>query len=215
MGMNVAVVDYGVGNLFSVSRALEKVGATFVVTDSAVKIEAATHLILPGVGAFRDGMRGLQERKLVGPIERYGRSGRPFLGICLGMQMLFEWSEEFGRQEGLALMPGGVVAIPSTGVDGLRHKIPHIGWNELLVPAGRHGWEGTPLGNVKPGTSVYFVHSFTAAPSRPPDRLADCQYDGRVLSAAVCHANLFGCQFHPEKSGQAGLSILATFIQLA
>jgi glutamine amidotransferase len=213
MSTRVTVVDYGLGNLFSVSRALEQIGATVEVTDSAGTIEAATHLVLPGVGAFRDGMQGLHERGLIEPLRRYGLSARPFLGICLGMQVLFEWSDEFGRQEGLGLLPGGVVAIPPVGVDGRAHKIPHIGWNELLVAEGRSSWERTPLADVKPSTSVYFVHSFMAAPSRPLDRLADCFYDGHLISAAVGQGSLFGCQFHPEKSGHAGLSILATFVR--
>jgi len=210
----VTVVDYGLGNLFSVSRALEQVGAQVEITDSAAKIADATHLVLPGVGAFRDGMAGLQSRALVEPLRGYGRSGRPFLGICLGMQLLFEWSAEFGRKEGLGLMKGGVEAIPATGTDGRPHKIPHIGWNELELPASRQAWTGTPLESLEAGEPAYFVHSFTAVPAEPSDRLADAYYDGCVISAAVGRDALFGCQFHPEKSGPAGLRILESFVRI-
>ena len=209
--ITVTVVDYGLGNLLSVSRALEQVGANVELTDSAATIEGATHLLLPGVGAFRDGMTGLQERGLVEAVRRYGESGRPFLGICLGMQLLFEYSEEFGHQEGLGLIAGGVVAIPPISPTGSSHKIPHIGWNELRVPETREGWQGTPLAQVHPNTPMYFVHSFTADPEDAADRLADCDYDGCRISAAVGRGSLFGCQFHPEKSGPAGLQILREF----
>ena len=208
----VTVVDYGLGNLLSVSRALEHVGARVELSDSPAEIAKATHLLLPGVGAFRDGMAGLQQRGLVEPLRNYGRSGRPFLGICLGMQLLFEHSEEFGRQEGLGLIAGGVVAIPAVNASGAAHKIPHIGWNELRMPPGRRSWEGSPLGGLLPGTPMYFVHSFTADPAQVGDRLADCDYDGCRISAAVGHGSLYGCQFHPEKSGPAGLRILRDFV---
>jgi glutamine amidotransferase len=207
----ITVVDYGLGNLFSVSRALEQVGAHVELSDSAATIDRATHLLLPGVGAFRDGMAGLQERGLVDAVRRYGESGRPFLGICLGMQLLFEYSEEFGRQEGLGLLAGGVVPIPPITGNGEPHKIPHIGWNELCVPETRQGWQTSPLENVRPKTPMYFVHSFTADPEDAADRLADCDYDGCRISAAVGRGSLYGCQFHPEKSGPAGLQILRDF----
>jgi glutamine amidotransferase len=210
----VTVVDYGLGNLLSVSRALEHVGARVQLSDSAAAIAAATHLVLPGVGAFRDGMSGLQQRDLIEPLRSYGRSGRPFLGICLGMQLLFEHSEEFGRQEGLGLIAGGVVAIPEVNPSGRPHKIPHIGWNELRMPAGRRTWEGSPLAGLAPETPMYFVHSFTADPAQAGDRLADCDYDGCRISAAVGHGSLYGCQFHPEKSGPAGLRILESFVRI-
>lgn len=211
--MNVAVVDYGLGNLFSVSRALERIGATVTVTDSRNELERATHLVLPGVGAFRDGIGGLHDRRLVDPLRRYGESGRPLLAICLGMQLLFDVSEEFGMHEGLGLIPGKVVAIPATGVDEEPHRIPHIGWNELLEPPSRRGWQGTVLADVVPGSSAYFVHSFSAHPTEATHRLADCLYDGRLISAAVRHGGLSGCQFHPEKSGKVGLSILKRFVE--
>lgn len=213
MNPSVTIVDYGLGNLFSVTRAFEQVGAAVSVTDSASDIERAERLVLPGVGAFRKGMEGLRARNLVEPLRRYGASGRPLLGICLGMQLLFEWSSEFGRDEGLGLMKGGVEAIPATGTDGRPHKIPHIGWNKLELPPSRGTWTDTPLAGLALGAPVYFVHSFTAAPAAQ-DRVADAHYDGCVISAAAGSGPLFGCQFHPEKSGPAGLRILEAFVRL-
>ena len=212
MTVTVTIVDYGLGNLFSVSRAIERAGAAALITGDPAAIERATHLILPGVGAFLDGMAGLHQRELVEPLRRYGQSGRPLLGICLGMQLLFDLSEEFGRHEGLGLVPGQVRAIPATGTDGRPHRIPHVGWSELQAPPARRDWGDSLLADVAPGTSVYFVHSFTAYPADPADRLADCDYDGRPISAAVARGRLTGCQFHPEKSGEAGLGILRRFV---
>lgn len=215
MSAAVVVVDYGLGNLLSVSRALEHVGASVTITDSPVEIGRARRVILPGVGAFSDGMNGLHERGLVEVLQRYGASNRPLLGICLGMQLLFDASEEFGQHEGLGLVRGRVVAIPATGQDDKAHKIPHIGWNELVKPDSRSRWEGTVLAGVPPGSGVYFVHSFAADPKDPRDRLADCYYDGRQVSAAVNSGALSGCQFHPEKSGEIGLHVLRNFLALA
>lgn len=214
MNRRVTVVDYGLGNLFSVSRALEQIGACAEIADSAQRIDAASCVVLPGVGAFADGMNGLHERGLVEPLRRYGASGRPLLGICLGMQLLFDSSEEFGAAEGLGLIPGRVIPIPSSSVEGRSRKVPHIGWNELRHAERRRDWTGTPLAAVAPGTPAYFVHSFTAAPAHAGKRIADADHDGYLVSAAVGGDNLFGCQFHPEKSGPAGLRILRSFLHL-
>lgn len=209
----VTVVDYGMGNLLSVCRALEQCGAEVLLTASPPAVDGAERLVLPGVGAFADGMAELSRGGFVGPIRNFARTGRPFLGICLGMQMMLDGSEEFGAHEGLGLIPGNVVAIPPTGTDGKAHKIPHIGWNALLPPTPSTDWGGTILGGIAPGTEVYFVHSFTAVPASPVHRLADCDYDGRSISAAVKSGAMYGCQFHPEKSGEAGLRILKSFLR--
>jgi len=210
----VTVVDYGIGNLFSVRRAFENCGAVVHVTDSPRDIESARRLVLPGVGAFADGMQGLRDRNLVEAIRRYGSSGRPMLGICLGMQLLATRSEEFGDHEGLGLFPGRVVAVPKVGLDGRPHKIPHIGWSGLVRPAGRLEWKGTILEPVPEGAAVYLVHSYTLVPDSPDLRLADCYYDGQLISAALRRGTVFGCQFHPEKSGPIGLAIIRQFAEL-
>ena len=210
----VTVIDYGMGNLLSVCRALEHCGAEVLVTASPLVLDGAECLVLPGVGAFADGMMGLSSGGFLGPIRKYSRTRRPFLGICLGMQMMLEASEEFGVHEGFGLIPGNVVAIPPTGMDGKPHKIPHIGWNDLLPPTPETDWKETILAGITPGTEVYFVHSFSVVPATLEHRLANSDYDGRVISAAVKCGNLYGCQFHPEKSGEAGLRILKNFLLL-
>jgi len=214
MTRTVTVVDYGMGNLFSVAQAFEHCGAGIVVTDVPEQVASADRLVLPGVGAFADGMAGLLSRRLIEPILEFCRRERPFLGICLGMQMMMEYSEEFGRHEGLGLVAGGVVPIPPKGSDGRPHKIPHIGWNTLSMPGGRRSWESTPLKGVAPASSVYFVHSFMAAPKNPAHLLAECAYDGVPITAAVGRGSLFGCQFHPEKSARTGLTVIGDFLAL-
>ncbi len=207
----VSVVDYGMGNLFSVSRALEACEATPVLVDTPDAVINADILILPGVGAFADGMAGLAERGLIDPIKAYAKSGRPLLGICLGMQMMLETNEEFGFHRGLGFMAGKVAEIPRSGLNGRPHKIPHIGWNELICPAGAH-WDNTILQDIPEGSPMYFVHSFTAWPT-DENRLADCDYNGQRISAVIQQGNVYGCQFHPEKSGPVGLKLLRNFIE--
>lgn len=209
----VTIVDYGSGNLLSVARAFERVGATARVSHDAAEIENAERLLLPGVGAFADGMQGLREHGLIESIRRYAASGRPLLGICLGMQMLASVSEEFGEHEGLGLIPGRVVSVPSHDVNGSMQKIPHIGWADLS-PAEPGGWAGTMFEGAPEGTSVYLVHSFHFVPTNLADRLADCVYGGHRIAAAVRSDRIVGCQFHPEKSGEAGLALLSAFLRL-
>ena len=209
--MQVTVIDYGIGNLYSVRRALERCGGDVTLTADAAQIEAASRLVLPGVGAFADGMLGLRERGLVEPIQRYAMSGRPLLGICLGMQMLASVSGEFGRHEGLDLIPGRVVAVPHVTTDGQVQKIPHIGWNGLVTPPGGD-WSESLLKGTPEGTSVYLVHSYSVIPEDPKHSLADCLYGGHRIAAEIRNGRVEGCQFHPEKSGEAGLAILAQFL---
>jgi glutamine amidotransferase len=211
--VRVAVVDYGIGNLHSVARALESCGAEVLVSDSASVLDSASRLVLPGVGAFADGMQGLRDRSLVEPIRRFAASGRPLLGICLGMQMLAGSSEEFGLHEGLGIVPGHVVPVPSDDVGGAPHKIPHIGWADLL-PWRTGGWHDTLLADTRPGTAVYLVHSYHFMPERESDGLAVCMYGGHRITAAVQRGSVIGCQFHPEKSGPEGLRVLSAFLEL-
>jgi|SRR5271166_3214616 len=214
MTPRVVVVDYGVGNLLSVCRAFEACGATVELTGSADRIASAERVVLPGVGAFGDCVRELERRGLTRPILDFIGSGRPLLGICVGMQMLIEVGEEFGEHAGLGVVPGRVRAIPATGASGAHHKIPHIGWSELTKPSERTQWKGTILDGIPERSTCYFVHSFTAEPAQEHYRLSDCHYDGRRVSAALRIGNVYGTQFHPEKSGEIGLRILRNFLEL-
>jgi glutamine amidotransferase len=212
--VTVTVIDYGIGNLLSVRRAFEHAGAEVLLTRSPAQIAGADRLVLPGVGAFGDGMKGLQSSALVEAIHGYLARERPLLGICLGMQLMFDASQEFGQHRGLGLIPGQVLPVPATGSDGRPHKIPHSGWSPLLLPPGRSGWEGGLLAGLPLEPEVYFVHSFTAVPDEPAHRVADCHYHGQVISAAVSRGLVHGCQFHPEKSGPVGLRVIGNFLAL-
>ncbi len=210
---DVVVMDYGVGNLLSVGRALEQCGATVAVTADQKALLAAPRVILPGVGAFANAMAELRRKGLDAVVREIAARGIPLLGICLGMQMLLEESEEFGVTEGLSLIPGRVVPVPARTAQGHPQKIPHIGWNGLVFPEGRKSWAGTLLRTLKPGAAVYFVHSFMAQPADPAHRIADCLYGGVPISAVIGRGNVFGCQFHPEKSGPVGLMMLRAFLE--
>lgn len=214
MSAKVTIVDYGVGNLLSVRRALEHCGASVALTDDIDAILASDRVVLPGVGAFGDCMHELSRRELVDPVKAYVATGRPMLGICVGMQILLDESEEFGRHPGLGLIPGKVTAIPSTRADGEPHKIPHIGWSPLRPPHGANDdrWASTVFAGIKTGSAAYFVHSYTATPLDEAHRLADCDYNGRRISAAIARDNITGVQFHPEKSGMIGLALLSVFL---
>jgi glutamine amidotransferase len=210
MSIAVTVLDYGIGNLLNVLRALEHCGAApKVIARADAEAINAPRLVLPGVGAFGDGMAGLRARGFDELVKRFAATGRPFLGICVGLQMMFEASEEMGEHPGLGLLAGRVRAIAATGADGRPHRVPHIGWRPLR-PA--RDWRGSILQEVRPGERAYFVHSFSAEPTDAAVRLADVDYDGRTLCAAVQHGNLTGCQFHPERSAQAGLGMLQRFL---
>lgn len=211
MTQKVVIIDYGAGNLLNVVRAFEHCEAEVSIAETADAIDGASRLVLPGVGAFSDSMQELKNRDMIEAILFYAKSGKPLLGICLGMQMLLDTSEEFGNWDGLALIPGKVIGIPKTGVDGKSHKIPHIGWNQLISEL-EESWERTVLDSITKGSSVYFVHSFMAVPTHEEHRLADCDYDGRQVCAVVQRENIIGCQFHPEKSGPTGLQIIRNFL---
>lgn len=210
----VVVVDYGVGNLLSVCRAFEACQAGVELSRDAGRIAAAERLVVPGVGAFGDCMLELKRHGLERTVLDFVAGGSPVLGICVGMQMMMEVGEEFGEHQGLGVVPGRVRAIPKTTSEGLPHKIPHIGWSRLEKPTPATEWRGTILDGVEPGSTCYFVHSFTAVPADDKYRLADCDYHGQRISAALRAGNVFGTQFHPEKSGEIGLRILSNFLTL-
>lgn len=209
---DVVVVDYGVGNLLSVCRGLEHCGASVTLSDDPGLILAARKVVLPGVGAFGDAMQALNERKLLSVLREIAERGVPLLGICLGMQILFDESEEFGNTRGLGIIPGAVKAIPRLSLSGEPLKIPHIGWAGLEASSGNE-WRETCLADIRPGEAMYFVHSFVAVPENDSHRLADCRYGGNALAAVVAKGSVTGCQFHPEKSGESGLKILRRFCE--
>jgi glutamine amidotransferase len=206
----VVLIDYGVGNLLSVRRSLEHCGAKVVITADPKKILSGSRVVLPGVGAFANAMVVLNELELAEVIREVAKRGTPLLGICLGMQLLFDESEEFGRTKGLGLIQGKVVRIPGQTVDGNPLKIPHIGWNNLHKIE-HVNWTDTLLADICPGESTYFVHSFMAQPSSGK-RLAECIYGGHGVAAVIMKDNIVGCQFHPEKSGHVGLRITRKFL---
>lgn len=208
----VTIIDYGVGNLLSVRHGLEHCGARVNVSSDPDVILASPRVILPGVGAFADGMAELRRRDLDVVVREVAARGHALMGICLGMQMLMDTSEEFGETNGLGLIPGRVIAIPQHTADGRVQKIPHIGWSELVLPAKHGNWGNTVLESVGTGEAVYFVHSFMVMPSSDEYRIADCIYGGNRIAAVVGKANVIGCQFHPEKSGEVGLKILKQFL---
>lgn len=201
----IAIVDYGVGNLFSLKSSFAAIGAEVTVTADPAVLRAADKIILPGVGAFEDAAKKLHASGLDVILKEQAAEGKPLMGICLGMQLLFEKSYEYGEHEGLGLIPG--VVKPIAEVAPADYKIPHIGWNALRIK------KKSPLfSGIKEGDCVYFVHSFYAAQCEP-DVIATAEY-GPELTAAVARGNVYGCQFHPEKSGTVGLSILKAFTQL-
>ena len=207
--MKVTVIDYGLSNLLSVQHAFAHFGAEVQVTSSPADVLAADALVLPGVGAFQDGMQGLEQLGLIEPIKQKTVQGTLLLGICLGMQMLFDESEEFGLHKGLGLIPGEVCPLADDLKDP-RLKVPHIGWNRLDIVPGR---ENDPLFKyTKPGEYVYYVHSFYAK-NCAANTLAASEYSIPV-TGAVKNGLVYGTQFHPEKSGDTGLRMLRAFAEL-
>ena len=201
----LAIVDYGVGNLFSLKSSFAAIGADAVVTGEADVIRSADRVILPGVGAFSDAAAKLRSTGLDRVVKEEAARGKPLMGICLGMQLLFNKSYEYGEHQGLGLIPGEVR--PITDVIPSYYKVPHIGWNALK----KHG-DSPLLKYVREGEHVYFVHSFYAADCAE-SIIATAEY-GAELTAAVARKNVYGCQFHPEKSGGVGLNILRAFCEM-
>ncbi len=197
----IAILDYGMGNLRSVQKAFEYVGAEARVTDELPVIADASHVVLPGVGAFRDAIERLQRTGLDEALLAAVRAGKPVLGICLGMQLMFEASEENGYYEGLGLFPGAITHLQAPGL-----KIPHIGWNSIRTRA-------CPLFDGGEDQYVYFVHTYCAAEISDDWTAAVCEY-GHPFTAAVCRGHVMATQFHPEKSGEVGLRMLRRFAAL-
>lgn len=201
----VAIIDYGVGNLFSLRSSLKEIGAEAVVTSDEKVIAEADRIILPGVGAFEDAARKLRESGMAEVVKREAAAGKPMMGICLGMQLMFDVGYEYGVHEGLGLIKGSVRPIADVIPEG--YKIPHIGWNLLKFKR-----ESPLFKYIKEDDYVYFVHSYYAAEC-DESVIAVTEY-GAELTAAVANGNVYGCQFHPEKSGEVGMNILKAFMEL-
>jgi imidazole glycerol-phosphate synthase subunit HisH len=203
----IGIIDYGMGNLYSVSKALERLNYEYFISDNFEKLKEAKGLILPGVGSFKDAMHILNETGLADFIRTAAKEGKPLLGICLGMQLLFEESEENGLTKGLGLLKGRVVRFPGVTPDGETYKVPHMGWNRLIF---RH--PSPLLKNVEEG-HVYFVHSYYVNTDDQEVVLASSSYDVDV-PAVVGKGQVFGTQFHPEKSSDIGLNILQNYANI-
>lgn len=203
----IAIVDYDMGNLRSVQKAFEAVGYRAVVTRDPKTIADAGHVVLPGVGAFGDCMRNLEAYGLAEPVTRAIASGKPFLGICLGLQLLFSESEEFGTHQGLGVIPGKVVRFSSSSSAGSAQplKVPHMGWNSIAVRK-----RSPALDGVSEGAYMYFVHSYYVVPDDPAVVCTTTDYGGSFVSS-VARDNIFACQFHPEKSQAGGLRLIQNF----
>tara|TARA_R110001606_G_C15238216_1_gene635917 strand:- start:238 stop:885 length:648 start_codon:yes stop_codon:yes gene_type:complete len=209
---DVIVVDYGIGNVFSVCNALKRIGATPVLTRDPSAIRAADRVILPGVGAFSRAMENLRSLGLDAEIAAYVATGRPFLGVCIGMQVLMDGSTEFGDHTGLGLIPGKVEKIPATTSQGTTLRVPHISWSAVSsdAPLDTGSWQEAAFANA---AHYYFVHSFMARPADSAHLLASAHYGGHQITAAVRRDNVTGVQFHPERSGPAGLQLLKYFVE--
>lgn len=201
--MKIVIVDYGAGNLHSVARAVEEQGVRPLITSSARYLDEADGLIVPGVGAAEDTMRNLREHGLVEPIKEYIASGRPFLGVCMGQQALFEYSEENDRQECLGVLPGRIVRLPDDV------KVPHMGWNRVRIVRRHPIFDG-----IESGSYFYFVHSYFPQPTDRSVVIGETDY-GVTFASVVARDNVVATQFHPEKSGAAGLRMYGNFLRIA
>lgn len=205
----ILIVDYGRGNLFSLGQALRHLGVEHRISDKPEELGSAERIIFPGVGAFGDAMKGLRERGLVAPLLAAARAGTPILGICVGCQLLLSRGEEFGNHEGLGLIPGTVSRLPSPRMgDAAAIRIPNVGWRSLDVRPG-----ASMFGAMARGQAMYFVHSFAPRPENIAHVAATIAVNGEDVPVAVQRDNVVGVQFHPEKSGPAGLALLAGFLE--
>lgn len=215
-GRQVVILDYGLGNLFNLQRAFESLGLDAVISGDRNVVLGAPRLVLPGVGAFESGMFNLKESGLIDVIHEFAGTGKPLMGICLGMQLMMAESEENGIWQGLSLIPGRVIRFRPPEPGEIQYKIPQIGWNqiELAVKNGSEAWTGTFLNGIPQGSHMYFVHSYHVVPEDSGVRLAETEYGSDRFCSALLRDNLMGCQFHPERSGPAGLRILNNFASL-
>lgn len=211
----IIIVDYGLGNLFSVQHAFRHLGIETYVTSDKNKIREADAIVLPGVGAFGEAMNNLVSLELVEPIKEFVATGKSFLGVCLGMQLLFEESEEFGSSKGLGIIQGTIKKFSSLDKSGNPLRVPQIAWNKILKPSdSKFVWEQTVLKGVKEEEYMYFVHSYYTSPANRENILTETEYDGFRYCSSVLKDNVFAAQFHPEKSAEEGLKIYKNWISL-
>lgn len=209
MKKEISIIDSGLSNIYNVCQAFRYIGMTAnIITNSNDKI--GDYLVLPGVGSFENGMTELHDRGLVDKITQHVTSNKPFLGICLGMQMMLEKSTEFGSFSGIGIIKGTVNRIPSYNANNIKHKIPHIGWNQNNIL----NKTNKILKNIPNKMSMYFVHSYMAQVKNAEHLIASCDYNGISITSMISQNNSYGCQFHPEKSGDEGLMILRNFSEL-
>lgn len=202
----IIIIDYNLGNLFSVRNACKSLGLDVAISQEVEAIKKADAIILPGVGAFSEAMDNLEKLNLIEPIKEHVKSGKAFFGICLGLQLLFSESEEFGNRKGLNLIPGKVLKFPDE-INGNQLIIPQIGWNTISAKEGMDDYKGTPLEDIKENEFVYFVHSFYVKPDHEEDVLTYTVYEGHEYCSSIKKENIIATQFHPEKSGEKGLTI--------
>ncbi len=207
----VVIVDYGLGNLYSLKKALECFHSNIIITDKEDIITSADALVIPGVGAFAAGMEGLRVKNLIEPLQSFAETGKPVLGICLGAQLMLDTGYEIEEYEGLGIIAGKVIFFPESV--GQNEKIPHIGWNGIYSSK-EVEWEGTVLSGIRQKEQVYFVHSYIMVPDNAENILSFAEYGGVEFCATTKQGNVYGTQFHPEKSGETGLRILKNFISL-
>jgi len=206
--MKIAVIDYDIGNVKSIINAFKKYDIETILTKEKKVILEANGIVLPGVGAFAHGMENLKKYGLIDILNEYVKTNKPFLGICLGMQMLLEESEEFSITKGLGYIKGKVIKLPIKNDE----KLPHVSWNEIKQK--NIDWKRTVLDGIKPNSDMYFVHSFIAVPNDENNILATTKYGGYEFCSAVKKDNIYGTQFHPEKSGEIGLKVIENFIKI-
>jgi glutamine amidotransferase len=213
MGNKIVIVDYQLGNLFSVNQALLNIGMDVKVSTSVKDIDNADAIVLPGVGAFKEAMENLDNLQLREPILNAVINGKPFFGICLGLQLLFTESEEFGSTKGLNLIPGVVKKFEYSDSEGSKIKVPQIAWNSIHKPFDKD-WSNTPLNNIESGSDMYFVHSYYVVPNAPDITLSQTKYHDKIYTSSINKNNIFACQFHPEKSADKGISIYKNWISI-
>lgn len=208
----IVILDYNLGNLFSVNQALLNIGLSPIISSQALEISGADAIILPGVGAYKDAMNNLHDMGLVDPIKQFIKTGKPFMGICLGLQLLFSGSEEFGFSGGLGIVPGMVKRFLNLDESGVKYKVPQIAWNEILQ-ANSRTWAGSPLESLEHGENMYFVHSYYVVPNDVNSILSITRYGSQEYVSSILINNIFACQFHPEKSANNGVQIYKTWAE--